>query len=624
MQIRLKIRYALTLVALTLAVVVAVSVAQYLEIRLAASALRESTAESMDEALLSQYQQRAVGLSTALSRSLVDAIYRLDVEEIEALVSGVSTLPDLRGVAVLDKSGLLYQEGSLPGLADENSAVAAWSTSAGLPDFTTVEFLENSIVTSTPVHLGGITIGHVVLGMSLEPIRQELAAVRADHDRRVSEAMTGVLTTSAEIAAAVAVFCVILAFVIGGRLSRPITALSLLAGRVGQGDFRVPETLSGPGEIGDLASSFVAMAHNLRRTTVSNAYLDGILNSMLDGLVVTGADGLIRKVNRATCTLLDQDEAGLIGQPIARFLEVGPSNRTQPNEGVARRRDGSAIPVLVSNAELSTDDDGGESQVWVFRDIARLKQDQDELIAAKRDAEKANEAKSQFLANMSHELRTPLNAVLGFTELVIDGTYGEVPPAILDAMERVERNGQHLLGLINDVLDLSKIEAGRLTLALGRYDMADVVRTVDASLAPLAAEKQIALTCAIPEDLPTGWGDSRRITQALMNLVGNAVKFTEAGEVTVQVTSDGDRFTVSVADTGPGIARPDLQAVFDEFYQVDGSITRRQGGTGLGLAIAKRMIEMHGGRIWVESTLGEGAQFHFSVPVRADSQTVAA
>jgi PAS domain S-box-containing protein len=626
MRLRLNTRYALILLGLTLAVVLALSVVQYLEIRVAADDIRDTTAESMDEALLRQYQQRAVGLSTALSSSLVNAIYRLDIEEIENIVSGLATLPDLGGVAVLDGSGLLYLEGSIPGFTADESAVAVWSLTDELPSSTVAEFLDKYIVISTPVKLADQTIGHVVLSMSLMPIQHELVAMQTQHDRRVSDAMGRVFSTSAQVAAVAAIFCILLAFIVGGRLSRPITSLSLLARRVGDGDFRVPDVLGGPGEVGELASSFVAMAHNLRRTTVSNAYLDGILNSMLDGLVVTSADGLIRKVNAATCSLLNLDEARLIGQPIARFLDVdwSPTDGRQPSEGLARCANGETLPVLISSAELAMGQDGTRARVWVFRDITRIRQSQDDLLDAKKEAEKANEAKSQFLANMSHELRTPLNAVLGFSELIIDGTYGEVPPEIFEAMGRIERNGQHLLGLINDVLDLSKIEAGRLTLSLQQYDMADVVRTVGSSLSPLAVEKQISLACNIPPDLPLGWGDAGRITQALMNLVGNALKFTESGDVTVGVVADEDWFTVSVVDSGPGISEADQQVIFDEFYQLDGSITRRQGGTGLGLAIAKRMIEMHGGRLWVESTLGAGADFRFTVPLRVDRQTEAA
>lgn len=223
--------------------------------------------------------------------------------------------------------------------------------------------------------------------------------------------------------------------------------------------------------------------------------------------------------------------------------------------------------------------------------------------------------KSQFLANMSHELRTPLNAIIGYTELILDNIYGEVPEKVRDVLQRLEKNGRHLLGLINEVLDVSKIEAGRLTLSLSDYSMGDIVRTVSNSLEGLAAEKGLVLKVAVPGDLPVGRGDERRLTQVLMNLVGNAIKFTEAGEVKIEVETSDEGFLVSVTDTGPGIAPVDQQHIFEEFRQIDSSSTRTKGGTGLGLSIAKRIVELHEGRIWVESKPGKGSTFSFVVPL---------
>ncbi|MGH7317083.1 MAG: sensor histidine kinase, partial [Candidatus Rokuibacteriota bacterium] len=230
----------------------------------------------------------------------------------------------------------------------------------------------------------------------------------------------------------------------------------------------------------------------------------------------------------------------------------------------------------------------------------------------------ASRHKSQFLANMSHELRTPLNAVLGYTELILDNIFGEVPPQIRDTLERTRSNGLHLLGLINDVLDLSKIEAGQLTFSLGEYSMAEVVHAVLSSLRSLAEEKRLALKALVAPDLPAGRGDERRITQVLLNLVGNAIKFTEVGEVTVEAGIGGDAFVISVSDTGPGISPTDQQKIFEEFQQADSSSTRRKGGTGLGLSIARRIVELHGGRLWVESSIGSGSTFRFTVPVRVE------
>jgi signal transduction histidine kinase len=237
-----------------------------------------------------------------------------------------------------------------------------------------------------------------------------------------------------------------------------------------------------------------------------------------------------------------------------------------------------------------------------------------------RELEIANKHKSQFLANMSHELRTPLNAILGYTELILDNIYGDVPEKIQEVLERLEKNGRHLLGLINDVLDLSKIEAGQLTLALNEYSMGEVVQTVFTSVEALAAEKKLKLKARVSPDLSIARGDEQRIAQVFLNLLGNAIKFTEEGEITVEVTDSDETFLVSVADTGSGLSEADQKTVFEEFQQADGSSTREKGGTGLGLSISKKIIEMHGGRIWVESDVGKGSIFRFTLPVRVERQ----
>jgi signal transduction histidine kinase len=219
---------------------------------------------------------------------------------------------------------------------------------------------------------------------------------------------------------------------------------------------------------------------------------------------------------------------------------------------------------------------------------------------------------------MSHELRTPLNAILGYTELMADGAYGEPSEKMRSVLKRLEANGRHLLGLINDVLDLSKIEAGQLVLDLSDYSVQDIAQTVRSTLEPLAADKKLAFKLDMPAELPSGHGDGRRLTQVLINLVGNAIKFTDAGEVAIKAEADNGSFHVSVRDTGPGISAADQAKLFQEFQQADNAITKKKGGTGLGLAISKRIIEMHGGRIWIDSKLGEGSTFSFTGPVRVE------
>jgi len=243
-----------------------------------------------------------------------------------------------------------------------------------------------------------------------------------------------------------------------------------------------------------------------------------------------------------------------------------------------------------------------------------------EIEQKSRELEIASQHKSQFLANMSHELRTPLNAILGYTELIADGIYGEVPEKVGEVVDRVQKSGRHLLGLINDVLDLSKIEAGQLELGFNDYSVQDVVHSVISSVEPLAAGKGLRLAVDIAPGLPVVRGDERRIAQVLLNLVGNAIKFTESGSIVVRAVNSNSMLVISVADTGAGIPEADHQKIFEEFQQVDSSSTRAKGGTGLGLAIAKRIVEMHGGRIWLESAPGKGSTFFFSIPVRIERQ----
>jgi signal transduction histidine kinase len=248
----------------------------------------------------------------------------------------------------------------------------------------------------------------------------------------------------------------------------------------------------------------------------------------------------------------------------------------------------------------------------------------DEIQDKSRQLAEASQHKSQFLANMSHELRTPLNAILGYTELIVDGVYGQPTDKMMAVLKRLESNGRHLLNLINDVLDLSKIEAGQLKLDLADYTMQDVAQTVFNTVEPLAADKKIAFKCEVASNLPAGRGDGRRLTQVLLNLVGNAIKFTDAGEVTIRAGASNGSFEVAVCDTGPGISEADQAKLFQEFQQADNSITKQKGGTGLGLAISKRIIEMHGGKIWVDSAIGKGSTFAFMVPIRVEREVAAA
>jgi signal transduction histidine kinase len=242
-----------------------------------------------------------------------------------------------------------------------------------------------------------------------------------------------------------------------------------------------------------------------------------------------------------------------------------------------------------------------------------------EIAEKSRQLEVASQHKSQFVANMSHELRTPLAAILGYAELMQEGFLGPLPDKAKATLARMQANGKHLLGLINSVLDISKIEAGQFKLNLAEYALDGMVETVRVGTESLAGAKKLALEVDVAPNLPRGFGDEQRLTQVLLNLVGNAIKFTDKGRVRIAAGAADGQFSLDVSDTGPGIPPEERDRIFEEFHQIDNTTTRAKGGTGLGLAIAKQIIEMHGGRIWVESRPGEGATFHVMLPVRAEA-----
>lgn len=248
----------------------------------------------------------------------------------------------------------------------------------------------------------------------------------------------------------------------------------------------------------------------------------------------------------------------------------------------------------------------------------------DKLRRMNAEIEAASLAKSQFLANMSHEFRTPLNAIIGFTEVLQDQIPGPLNAEQLEYLGDIHDGGQLLQRLINDVLDLSKVEAGRLELFYETFPIAQTVRETITALRGMVEKKGLEIRQELPPDLGLITADQIRFKQVLYNLLSNAVKFTDAGVVTVAASIEDGWLHLKIADTGIGIREQDMGRIFVEFSQVDASLTRRHEGTGLGLALAKRLVEAHRGRIWAESAFGEGSVFHVLLPLRPDEPRKAA
>jgi signal transduction histidine kinase len=284
------------------------------------------------------------------------------------------------------------------------------------------------------------------------------------------------------------------------------------------------------------------------------------------------------------------------GNPIGAITVAGPLARSFPEK---------QIQLLKTFADQA---------VIAIENVRLFTESQDKT----QQLEIANRHKSEFLANMSHELRTPLNAVIGFSEVLLERMFGEVNPKQEEYLNDILSSGKHLLSLINDILDLSKIEAGRMELEAQPFDLPAALDNALTLIRERAARHSIGLEVHVDPWIGEVVADERKVKQVLLNLLSNAVKFTgEGGKITMSAALNGDAVAVSVADTGIGIAAEDREAVFEEFRQVGTDYARKREGTGLGLALARRLVELHGGTLALESEVGKGSTFTFTIPVRA-------
>ncbi|MBK9755517.1 MAG: PAS domain S-box protein [Nannocystis sp.] len=361
----------------------------------------------------------------------------------------------------------------------------------------------------------------------------------------------------------------------------------------------------------------------LREANAAREYANNVLSSMAESLVVLDARGVIQTVNKAASELLGQDAAALVGRPFTAILpDYGAQlldHRPQHDsiERSYRHHDGRAVPVLLTRSPLRDENGRLIGSVCVASDISQLKEAERSLREAKQIAEEASLAKSRFLANMSHELRTPLNAVIGYAEMLLEESEERGLRSSHDELRKVQFAGKHLLGLISDILDLSKIEAGRMDIHLETFDVADMVETVLGTVRPMLARNNNQLVVHCPPAIGFIHADLTKIRQILLNLLSNAAKFTERGTVRLSVArhnANGPRLVFTIADTGIGMTQGQVTQLFQAFSQADPSTSRRFGGTGLGLAISKAFTDMLGGNIEVQSKLGAGTIFTVRLP----------
>ena len=458
----------------------------------------------------------------------------------------------------------------------------------------------------------------------------------------------------------------LLAYRTARSITEPLGNLAAAAQRIEAGDLAARVRQVSAHEIGTLERAFDTMAASLyERERAQREYLDEVraVNEVADAVVgVTDAERIFARSLDRMVSLLNADGGAIViredppGAPpgsggrlsAPATLGIAPETAATLAMRVLVRSEADADRIRLSavsagdlrfvahvplsargrtigllSAYFHDQRELTDTQARALRTIARLvsvANENADLVGELRvnnlQLERANRLKSEFLASVSHELRTPMNAIIGYTKLMLDGLDGEMTAQQQTDLFRVAQAADNLLGLINGLLDLAKIEAGKMELNVEEVNIVEVTDEALELVRPHADEKGLEVRALIPLGLPNVWADRARVRQVLANMLANAVKFTERGTVSVGATAAEGWVTVSVSDTGVGIS-PEAQAyVFDEFRQADSSTTRRYGGTGLGLAISKRLVTLHGGRIWVDSEIGRGSSFHFTLPIR--------
>ena len=407
------------------------------------------------------------------------------------------------------------------------------------------------------------------------------------------------------------------------KIVTPLRDLTAAARVIGDGDFEHPiEPKDTSNEIGILAEEFNAMRLSLQsaddRLKREARKMTAIVNSLAEGLIVLGPKHRIIHVNPVA-----EDMLGIQGDVAGMGIHEAIPNeqlRSVLEQGLSKLEDQDFIShevVLEDNetvlrvlASVLQDEDGSAlGMVYVLEDITEQKA--------------IDKMKSDFIGLVSHELRTPLTSIIGFVSFILDGKAGPINDRQRNSLERVERQSKRLAALISDLLDVSRIESGRIQMEREPVPLGQVVRHRIEEIRPQAESKKIVIDTQLPEDLPTVVGDEARLGQVVTNLVGNAIKFTpENGRITIKLSREGSLVRAQFIDTGPGIPEDEQSKIFDKFYQVSDIHTRQQGGSGLGLAITKSIIEAHGGMIWLRSTAGRGSNFQFALPISGATEQV--
>jgi signal transduction histidine kinase/HAMP domain-containing protein len=581
-----------------------------------------------------ELEQQANLLLNTLPAFMSDSLYFLEIDELRDIARMVVESQAVSQVAIYDRTGALLVDTERldePGFSQQVEPLGEL-LAAQPPQQVWLSWEDDALVAGRSIEVGNKVIGAAALSFSKAPLAEKIATLIGQN------VLIAVLTLALGLSVAL--------LLTRRMITDPLAHLAEVAAQMSAGRYDERIRVNSTDEIGQLGSSYNRMAGSIgallqdleNQAAVAQSRLFQAIESISDGFVLyDDQDRFVMSNSRyrqMMPSLGERLQPGMSFEEILRLsleiqmvdarLVTGQADWFR--ERLRRHKQpGEPFELLLTDgrwllvSEYATPE--GEL-VGVYRDISQQKHYEHQLEesirakdAARAAAEQASATKSAFLANMSHELRTPLNAIIGFTRIVRRKSLGLLPEKQIENLDKVLGSADHLLELINNILDISKIEAGRMEITLTSFDLKPLVDDCISTVTPLA-RPGVRLFAELPATLVPLVSDSAKVTQILLNLLGNAVKFTHSGEIALSVSQDANGTCLSVRDTGIGIPGEALGKIFDEFQQVDSSTTRKYGGTGLGLAISRHMARLLGGELSVESTVGRGSTFTLCLPER--------
>jgi PAS domain S-box-containing protein len=572
--------------------------------------------------IFSTFEREARQVTELIAETVLNDLYFLNIQGVRLRLEAARVNPDVRYTYVTDPQGRVLTDGTSENALRGEPLPAEYGTDLPRAEGWISRIQKGILNIHGPlVTADGTRIGYLVVGYSLEQ--------PYDLARQSSWASILITVICLTIGAA-------LGFLFATRMSREVSTLVRASLDIGQGKLDTRVGVTRRDELGVLAEAINRMAEKLSTTTVSKEYVDKIIHSMGDALIVVNPDRTIRTVNEASLGLLGYEEGELLGQHVGLICGEGPLvdslfeklvkvGGITDVEMLYAAGDGRKIPVSFSGSVMRDEQGGVQGIVCVAKDITERKRAEEALEVANTQlqevvqlAEDASRHKSVFLANMSHELRTPLNSIIGFSQLLQAQTAGPLTEKQARYVNNILVSGQHLLSLINDILDLSKVEAGKIELQPEPFALPEALAGLLTDIRPQAKAKRVEVQLETDNAPPVLTADPVRFKQILLNLLSNAVKFTpDGGKVTVSARPPQDGFVeIAVSDTGIGIKAEDLPRLFQPFTQLEAASTKRYQGTGLGLALTKKLVELHGGTIAVSSEgSGRGTIFSVRLPL---------